>query len=272
MTVHVDPATGRRSTQAEFDVHGTPEQVWQAITTSNGISCWFQPTVLELQDGVPVLAKTTFGPGMEITSTITAYDAPRHFGWENQGWAGSPPLATEWFVTAKSGDMCTIRVVHSLFASTEEWDDQLEGAASAMTGFDRMLQVYLKHFPGRRTAVLQLLGTVDGDDAAAWQSLTSSLGIAGATAGQAWSTPAGVPPLRGVVEYYSEQPFDALVVLQEPVQGVMALGAYSMGGPGFAALNIYHYSDDPDATVARDTPAWAAWFTPKFPVPTEIPG
>lgn len=268
MTVQVDAATGRRSAGAEFEVHGTPEQVWQALTTANGISCWYQPTELEVKDGVPVSARTTFGPGMEVTSAVTKYEPLRVFAWENQGWAGSPALATEWHITAKSGDTCTIRVVHSLFASTDEWDNQLEGAAEAMSGFDRMLQVYLKHFAGKRVAVLQLQGTAGSEDGAAWQALTSALGLHGATAGQAWSTPAGVPPLSGVVEYYSESPYDALVVLQSP-PGVLALGAYGMEGTAYAALNIYHYDADPEASVERASPAWRAWFDPKFPAPAE---
>ena len=37
-------ANGRRSVQVEFEVPGTPEEVWQAIATGPGISSWFVPT------------------------------------------------------------------------------------------------------------------------------------------------------------------------------------------------------------------------------------
>ena len=37
-------ASGRRSVQVEFEVPGTPEEVWQAIATGPGISSWFVPT------------------------------------------------------------------------------------------------------------------------------------------------------------------------------------------------------------------------------------
>ena len=34
-----------------FELPGTPEQVWDAIATANGISSWFMPTDLEERDG-----------------------------------------------------------------------------------------------------------------------------------------------------------------------------------------------------------------------------
>ena len=60
-------ANGRRSVQVEFEVPGTPEEVWQAIATGPGISSWFVPTEFEERDGKPVAVTLNFGPGMEIT-------------------------------------------------------------------------------------------------------------------------------------------------------------------------------------------------------------
>ena len=34
-----------------FELPGTPEQVWQAIATADGISSWFLPTDLEERQG-----------------------------------------------------------------------------------------------------------------------------------------------------------------------------------------------------------------------------
>ena len=50
---------------------------------------------------------------------------------EGDGWApGSPPIATEFTVEARDGGTCVVRVVQSLFASTDDWDEQLSGAES----------------------------------------------------------------------------------------------------------------------------------------------
>lgn len=43
-------ASGRRSAQAEGEVPGTPEELWQAIATGPGISSWFVPTKFEERD------------------------------------------------------------------------------------------------------------------------------------------------------------------------------------------------------------------------------
>jgi uncharacterized protein YndB with AHSA1/START domain len=40
MPVKID-ATAQRSVEAEVEVRGSPEEVWRAISTGNGISAWF---------------------------------------------------------------------------------------------------------------------------------------------------------------------------------------------------------------------------------------
>ena len=124
-------ASGRRSVQVEVEVPGTPEEVWQAIATGPGISSWFVPTEFEERDGKPVAVTLNFGPGMESRSAVTAWDPPRMFAAQGEGWGGSPPIATEWSVEARAGGVCLVRVVHSLFASTDDWDNQLESTESA---------------------------------------------------------------------------------------------------------------------------------------------
>src|SRR5206468_6993626 len=126
MSVKIE-ANGRRSVQVEFEVQGTPEEIWQALATGPGISSWFVPTDIDERDGKPVAVNYHFGPGMEIRSVVTAYDAPRTFAQQGEGMTpGSPPMATEWRIEARAGGICIVRFVHSLFASTDDWDNQLE--------------------------------------------------------------------------------------------------------------------------------------------------
>ena len=96
MSVKVE-SSGRRSIQVEVEVPGTPEEVWQAIASGPGISSWFAPTEFEERDGRPVAMTVNVGPGMEARSVVTAWDAPRKFVSEGDGWfPGAPPVATEW--------------------------------------------------------------------------------------------------------------------------------------------------------------------------------
>ena len=264
-------ANGRRSVQVEFEVPGTPEEVWQAIATGPGISSWFVPAEFEERDGKPVAMKLKFGPGMEPSATVTAWDPPRMYAGQNEGWGGSPPIATEWSVEARAGGLCLVRIVHSLFASTDEWDNQLEGAKSGWSGFLAILRIYLTHFRGQRSAIMQVTAPAAGTDAEAWDALTTALGVKGLSVGQRWTTPAGVSPLGGVVEYLTENPYDALLRLDKPGPGVAALGAVTYpGGQGMVGMNLYLYGDRADEAVARETPVWQSWLQERFPVPTEL--
>ena len=264
-------ASGRRSVQVEFEVPGTPEEVWQAIATGPGISSWFVPAEFLERDGKPVAMKLKFGPGMEPSAAVTAWDPPRMFVAQNEGWGGSPPIATEWRVEARAGGVCLVRIVHSLFAGTDEWDNQLEGAKSGWSGFLAILRIYLTHFRGQRSAIMQVTAPVAGTDAEAWDALTAALGVKGLSVGQRWTTPAGVSPLAGVVEYLTENPYDALLRLDKPGPGIVALGAVTYpGGQGMVAMNLYLYGDRAADTASRETPLWQAWIQERFPMPAEL--
>ncbi len=264
-------ANGRRSVLVEFEVHGTPEEVWRAIATGPGISSWFVPCEFEEQGGKPVAMKLKFGPGMEPRSALTAWDPPRMFAAQGEGWGGAPPLATEWSIEARAGGVCVVRIVYSLFASTDDWDTQLEGAKSVFSGFLRTLLIYLTHFRGQRCALTQFVTPVAGTEGDAWETLTAALGVKGLSVGQRCTAPAGVPALSGVLEYITQNPYDALLRLDKPGPGVAALGTFSFpgGGSTMVAMNLYLYGDQAAATVARETPRWQAWLQERFPLLAE---
>src|SRR5256885_10948152 len=204
-------ASGRRSIQVEVEVPGTPEEVWQAIASGPGISSWFVPTEFEEKDGKPVAVRMNFGRGMESRAAVPAWDPPRKFAGQSEGWGGSPPIATEWSVETRAGGVCLVRVVNSLFASTDDWDNQLEATEFGWPGFFRTLRIYLTHFRGQRSAIMQFVAPVAGTEGEAWDTLTPALRLKGVSVGQRWTAPAGVPALSGVAEYVSQSPYDALL-------------------------------------------------------------
>jgi len=263
-------ASGRRSVQVEVEVPGTLEEVWQAIATGPGISSWFVPTEFEERDGKPVAVKLNFGPGMESRSVVTAWEPPRKWAAQSDGWVpGSPPIANEWSIEPRAGGICIVRIVHSLFASTDDWDNQLEGTESGWPAFFCTLRLYLTHFRGQRSTMMKWMAPAAGTEAEAWETLTAALGLKGLSVGQRWTAPAGVPALSGVAEYVSQSPYDALLRLDKPGPGVAALGAVNFGGQSMVALNFYLYGDRAAGTVAHETPLWDVWFQKHFPRPSE---
>src|SRR3954454_15280322 len=93
---------------------------------------------------------------------------------------------------------------------------ELEGTESGWPGFFRTLRIYLTHFRGQRSAILQKMAPAAGTEAEAWDALTTALGLKGVSVGQRWTAPAGVPALSGVAEYLTQSPYDALLRLDKP--------------------------------------------------------
>lgn len=265
MSVKKDPS-GRRSVQAEVEVPGTPEEVWQAIATGPGVSSWFVPT--DVDERVGGTSTCHFGPGMDAIATVTAWDPPRRFAAESRDLGpNAPPLATEWIVEARAGGKCVVRVVHSLFASSDDWDNQLESFESGWPGFFRVLLLYLAHFRGQQCSTMRVLGVGPEPESRAWEALTGSLGLADANVGERRTAPAGVPPLAGLVERIGEgkHPHVLLLRLDEPAPGIASLGAHSMGNRVYLAISCYLYGDRASAAVARDEPLWQVWMNQRFP-------
>jgi hypothetical protein len=244
MSVKIE-ASGRRSVEDEFEVAGTPDEVWQAIASGPGISAWFVPTEIEERDGTPVAVKYMFGPGMEPQSEVTVWDPPRTFRQEADGWfPGSPRMASEWTIEARAGGTCTIRIVHSLFASTTtgttSWKARSRGGPASWRRCACTLRTSAasarrwRNCATPRRAGCGDLGCAD-----------AALGLREARVGQRFATSAGRRRFSGVVEYLSEDPYDALLRIDAPAPGIVALGIAGSPGSGErkVGMNLYLYGD-----------------------------
>jgi uncharacterized protein YndB with AHSA1/START domain len=257
---------GRRSVQVEIEVPGTPEEVWRAIATGHGIACWFVPTDVEERAGGAIAFH--LGPGMDSSGTVTEWKPPHRFVYEERDWMpGAPPLASEWLVETRSGGMCVVRVVHSLFASGADWDEQLESMESGWPGFFRILRMYLTHFRGERCSTIQLRGGAPGTQVEAWKGLSHSLGLEGAATGERRAAPVGVPPLAGTVERVGEGKnlHEMLLRLHEPAPGAATITAYTWADKVQVGIGLYLYGDRAAAVAARDEELWQRWMNKHFP-------
>lgn len=259
--------SGRRWVQVDAEVPGTPEEVWQAIATGPGVSSWFVPTEIR-EDGAVV---SHFGPGMDAVATQTAWDPPHRFAAEGELGPNAPKMATEWIVEARSGSTCVVRVVHSLFASTDDWDDQLESIEAGWPDYFRILRLYLTHFRGQPCSAFQLMGMAPEPASSAWDVLAQSLGLVGAREGEYRTTLATAPRLAGLVERTGKpgHPDQLLIRLDEPTAGIAHLFAIAMGGVVFVSIRVYLYGDQAAATVASAEPLWNAWMNKQFPANTD---
>jgi uncharacterized protein YndB with AHSA1/START domain len=134
-----------------YTVPATPERVWAAIATAEGITSWMAPTRLDPRVG----GEVEFDLG-DLTSTgvVTDYTPGVRFAYEEPwpvlgpdgavvpamaSWfadrgvplsqvrddlAAATPLATEFLVEAESGGSCVIRVVTSAYGSGADWEHE----------------------------------------------------------------------------------------------------------------------------------------------------
>jgi uncharacterized protein YndB with AHSA1/START domain len=266
MPVHKDPS-GRRYVQAEVQVPGSPEVVWEAIASGPGISSWFVPTTLEQRQGGSTVSN--FGPGMESSATITEWDPPRRFvaeSAENMG-AGSPTVATEWIVEAQAGGTCTVRVVHSWFADTDDWDEQFEQHEMGWAGFFKILEQYLKHFAGQPSSAFQVMGVSSEDMQGAWSTFTRKLGAGGMAVGQTIQSTAGAPELTGVVEDMGPPEYPiALIRLSQPTSGLAHMFPIQMDQM-YLSVRLYLYGSSAASVAPQTQASWQAWMAQNFPFP-----
>ncbi|WP_129790495.1 SRPBCC domain-containing protein [Sphingosinicella sp. CPCC 101087] len=251
---------GTRWVEMNLIVPGTPEQVWQAIATGPGYAAWFTPATIEERVGGAI--RFDMGENGESRGEVTAWEPPLRFGYVERDWAeGAPPLATEITVTAKSGGRCLVRMVHSLFASTDEWDDQMEGFEGGWPAFFEVLRLYLSHFAGMEAAVASAMTRFEAPQLEVWKRMTERLGLAGVDAGERRTTPQTPERLSAIVERMEQDNRQRYVLLRltEPTPGIALLGTYGVDNAVNASLAFYLYGEEAGARAAASEPAWRDW-------------
>lgn len=241
-----------------FEVPGTPEQVWDAIATANGITSWFLPTDVEEREGGAIVVHMgeTDSPG-----TITGWEPPRRLEYSEPEWAALTghegdnvtPMVTEFLVEAQSGGSCVVRVVSSAFGTGADWEREfLADMEKYWTPYFHHLRLYLSHFPGQRVTSLEAGADLPGSAEAVLSAMRQALGVG------AVGQPVEARGLTGQVERITD--IALLLRLTDPVPGFLALFAIGKGdGVAMASIQGYLFSDDAPVFVEREQPAWKAW-------------
>lgn len=133
------PRTRHRA-ERTYEVAATPEQVWDAIATAEGISAWMVPTQLDPQAGGAVSFDVG---GFQSHGIVTDATPPTRFAYA-EPWPVADhmpsadadtseltPIATEFLVEARSGGTCVIRIVTSAYGSGADWEREF---------FDQMIE------------------------------------------------------------------------------------------------------------------------------------
>lgn len=262
--------TGKRWVEMEFVVPGTPEQVWRAMATGPGTTAWFTKTTIEERVGGAInfdMAAMGSSKG-----EVTAWQPPLRFDYVERDWSpGAPPVATEITITARAGGKCVVRMVHSLFTSSDDWDDQMEGFEGGWPQFFEVLRAYLTHFAGQPAALSASMVQTQGDELAIWRRLVRTLNLENANAGERRTTAAEPEPLSGVVERVQQGGGKGRVImlrLDEPNAGIALFSTFSWTNTVNVGVTIYYYGDTAQAVAAKSEPKWSRWLAEVFATKT----
>jgi uncharacterized protein YndB with AHSA1/START domain len=153
-----------------YELAASPEQVWRAIATADGIAAWMVPTRLDPRTG----GEVSFDLG-EFTSTgvVTDYTPNHRFAYDEPWPLGDrvediPPGMVEWFerigvplsevqhslaalghiateflIESASGGSCVLRVVTSAYGSGADWENEF--FAEMIVGWDELLDQLAAH-------------------------------------------------------------------------------------------------------------------------------
>lgn len=172
MTGPSEPDRVEHRMERTLEVAASPERVWEAIATADGLSAWLVPTRLDPQVG----GEVWFDHG-DFTSTgvVTGCEPNERFAYE-EPWpisADSPipagmvpwfesigvalsdvrrdlaaitPIATEFLIESASGGSCVIRVVSSSYGPGSDWEDEF--FAEMVAGWAVLLDNLVAHLEG----------------------------------------------------------------------------------------------------------------------------
>jgi uncharacterized protein YndB with AHSA1/START domain len=260
-------ASGKRWVEMEVLVSGSPDEVWRALATGPGYAAWF--TKARIEERVGGELEFHFGPDAKSTGQVTFWEPPYVFGYVERDWAeGAPPVATEVTITSRSGGQCVVRMVHSLFASSDDWDDQLEGFEGGWPGFFEVLRIYLAHFTGMEAdqAGAMVMG-VQEEPLTVWTRLTEGLGLAGANVGERRTTSPRPEALTGTVESIVQNPKSRYILLrlEAPVPGVALCGTHAVKDGVHVSASFFFYGPGAAKQASTSEPLWRNWFAELFP-------
>jgi uncharacterized protein YndB with AHSA1/START domain len=243
-----------------FELPGTPEQVWDAIATGEGISSWFIRTDLEGREGGAMV--TYMGEDMSSPGEVTGWDPPRRLEYVEPEWAKLTghedaevtPLVSEFLVEAQSGGTCVVRVVSSAFGTGADWEQEFfDAMRDGWEPFFTHLDLYLRDFAGQHATDLEVTREETVPPAVMWGALAGDLGMPDEV-----GKPADLRGLSGHVHRAAGT--HVLVRLTDPYPGYAAVWCgESAPGKSFAQVHAYLFHPEAENYVEREEPGWKSW-------------
>lgn len=130
-----DPTRTDRTIELTIDIDATLEEVWQALTTGDGIARWFAPHA-EVKPGAGGSVSIGWDPKELWAAPITVWEPQRHMQTVSEMPAKDGRmvrLAVDYYLEVQGGRV-RVRLVHSGFDDSS-WDDYIDGLDAGWSYF-----------------------------------------------------------------------------------------------------------------------------------------
>lgn len=131
------PQRTDRVIELTIDIDATLDEVWQALTTGEGIARWFAPHA-EVTPGEGGSVSVGWDPKEMWSQPITVWQPLRRMQTASEMPSADGRvvrLAVDYYVEALSGGRVRVRLVHSGFDDSGSWDDYIDGLDAGWTFF-----------------------------------------------------------------------------------------------------------------------------------------
>ena len=141
-----------RSIVQEIRIGAGAAAVWEALSTAQGLEQWF-PLRAEVEPGEGGSIFLSWGEGAEGRAAITAWEAGKRMRWEER--SGDVAMVVD-FLLEPAGEGTLLRLVHSGFGSSAEFDEQYHQTAGGWKYFLLNLQQYLELHAGKLRGLISV--------------------------------------------------------------------------------------------------------------------
>jgi len=164
-----------RKHDLEIEIAATPEQVWEALSTGQGVQSWFAP-IAEVEPGPGGKRFIKWCEGMEGSQRNEIWEPNRHLRTVSDRGEDAPPTVVDYLIESRGG-ITVLRMVHSGFGEGASFDSEFESTGSAWPVFLHMLKhsVEMGTASARNVSEFRMPGVTQ---AAAWAALMGPEGMA----------------------------------------------------------------------------------------------
>ncbi len=165
------PGADSRRIEVADRIAASPVDVWEAITTDDGLVRWLAP-IASVEPGMGGSVTVAWAAGEEWTSRIAAWDEGVRLGLVDGASEGGsvPPVTLDYELEGVDGGT-EIRIVNAGLPASQDWDEAFRMTTNGWAVFMQSLRHSLERHGGEGRTVVSARPWVRGTRRQVWDRL-----------------------------------------------------------------------------------------------------